>query len=99
MPSLTLTAIVMMQFENSLSLESGEKSAIHWFRNYLVIVTQDAASGRSTGRPGEVDDKVKSILTIFDLQNKFIAYTAPVRAVVALVRLVLLVALNEVVQL
>ena len=93
MPSLTLTAIVMMQFENSLSLESGEKSAIHWFRNYLVIVTQDAASGRSTGRPGEVDDKVKSILTIFDLQNKFIAYTAPVRAVVALVRLfVLLVA-------
>ena len=98
MPSLTLTAIVMMQFENSLSLESGEKSAIHWFRNYLVIVTQDAASGRSTGRPGEVDDKVKSILTIFDLQNKFIAYTAPVRAVVALVRpFVLLVAPNELV--
>ena len=98
MPSLTLTAIVMMQFENSLSLESGEKSAIHWFRNYLVIVTQDAASGRSSGRPGEVDDKVKSILTIFDLQNKFIAYTAPVRAVVALVRpFVLLVAPNELV--
>jgi hypothetical protein len=65
----------------------GEKLAIHWFRNYFVIVTQDASSGRSSTRPSEADDKVKNILTIFDLQNKFIAYTAPVRTVMALVRI------------
>ena len=68
---------------------SGEKSAIHWFRNYLVIVTQDGAqasvSGRSTVRSGEPEEKGKYILSIFDLQNKFIAYTAPVRTIMALV--------------
>lgn len=43
-------------------------------------MTQDgSAAGRAT------DDKVKNILTIFDLQNKFIAYTAPVKTVTALV--------------
>ncbi len=30
-------------------------------------------------RPGETEEKGKEILSVFDLQNKFIAYTAPVR--------------------
>jgi hypothetical protein len=36
-------------------------------------------------RPGDAEEKGKHILTIFDLQNKFIAYTAPVRSIMALV--------------
>ncbi len=55
----------------------------------MVIVTQDAAqasvSGRSAMIAGEPDEKGKHILSIFDLQNKFIAYTAPVRTIMALV--------------
>jgi hypothetical protein len=66
-------------------LAPGEKSAVHWFRNYLVIITQDGGKPGSLGRLVDADDSSKHILSIFDLQNKLIAYTAPIRAVKALV--------------
>jgi len=87
-----------------LLLEIGEKTAIHSFRNYLVIVSNDTSQNtryffhesfsftwkkivtnyfRAIRTKEVISEKSRSILSIFDLHNKFIAYTAPVRTIQA----------------
>ena len=67
----------------------GDKSHIFWFRTYLVVVSKDpityssAKQLASTPQPPPAEN-VKQILTIFDIQNKFIAYSAPIKAIKAL---------------
>ena len=41
---------------------------MHWFRGYLVIVSKISLKG----------DDEKATVTIFDVNNKFIAFTAPI---------------------
>ena len=43
---------------------------LHWFRSYLVIVA------RTSGK-GEMSND-KTSVTIFDVHNKFIAFTVPI---------------------
>lgn len=43
---------------------------MHWFRGYLLIVSKLAAKGNTMN-----SDKL--VLTIFDVHNKFIAFTGP----------------------
>lgn len=44
----------------------GEKLDLHWFRGYLIIVSKPNGKG----------DSDKATVTIFDVNNKFIAFTA-----------------------
>lgn len=46
----------------------GEKLDLHWFRGYLIIVSK--ANGKG--------DNDNTTVTIFDVNNKFIAFTAPI---------------------
>ena len=80
----------------------GRKAALHYFRNYLVVVSVDggggggssAASGSkaiptSVVQQGAMNQlggqsQVKHVLTVFDVANKFVAFTAPVKPVKAL---------------
>ena len=48
----------------------GEKVDLHWFRGYLVIVSRTSSKGDM------INDKTS--VTIFDVQNKFIAFTVPI---------------------
>jgi len=48
----------------------GEKLDLHWFRGYLVIVSR-------TSTKGELANE-KTSVTIFDVHNKFIAFTIPI---------------------
>lgn len=53
-----------------------EKLLLRWFRSYLVLVARDAKTTRSTGGPD------KTIVTIYDIQNKFVAYSEAIPGVV-----------------
>uniref|UniRef100_L7M659 Vacuolar protein sorting-associated protein 11 homolog n=1 Tax=Rhipicephalus pulchellus TaxID=72859 RepID=L7M659_RHIPC len=53
-----------------------EKLLLRWFRTYLVLVARDAKTSRSAGGPD------KTIVTIYDIQNKFVAYSAAIPGVV-----------------
>ena len=57
----------------------GEKLLLHWFRNYLVVVSCD-----NPPLDGASETPTKHTLTVFDVQSKFIAFTAPVRPIKAL---------------
>ena len=69
----------------------GRKAALHYFRNYLVVVSVDGGGGSggprtsptSVGQQGG-PSQVKHVLTVFDVANKFVAFTAPVKPVKAL---------------
>ncbi|XP_031508750.1 vacuolar protein sorting-associated protein 11 homolog isoform X3 [Papio anubis] len=55
----------------------GHKLIAHWFRGYLVIVSRDrkvSPKSEFTSRDSQSSDK--QILNIYDLCNKFIAYSA-----------------------
>ncbi|XP_042136697.1 vacuolar protein sorting-associated protein 11 homolog isoform X2 [Peromyscus maniculatus bairdii] len=55
----------------------GHKLITHWFRGYLVIVSRDrkvSPKSEFTNRDSQSSDK--QILNIYDLCNKFIAYSA-----------------------
>uniref|UniRef100_A0A0P6J3Z9 Vacuolar protein sorting-associated protein 11 homolog n=1 Tax=Heterocephalus glaber TaxID=10181 RepID=A0A0P6J3Z9_HETGA len=55
----------------------GHKLIAHWFRGYLVIVSHDrkvSPKSEFTSRDSQSSDK--QILNIYDLCNKFIAYSA-----------------------
>ncbi|CAO2635328.1 Vacuolar protein sorting-associated protein 11 homolog [Lemmus lemmus] len=55
----------------------GHKLIAHWFRGYLVIVSRDrkvSPKSEFTNRDSQSSDK--QILNIYDLCNKFIAYSA-----------------------
>ena len=61
----------------------GEKAGIFWFRNYLVVITKESPSWLSSNDEERSKDE-KHILTIFDVQNKFIAYSSPVKSLRAI---------------
>ena len=77
----------------------GRKAALHYFRNYLVVVSVDGGGGGSSAVGGAKSSptsivqqgsdelsqsQVKHVLTVFDVANKFVAFTAPVKPVKAL---------------
>ena len=66
----------------------GEKSALAWFRNYLVVATVDNSLSKSYQKQNspseEAESDAKHVLTIFDVQNKYIAYTAPLKPIKAI---------------
>eukprot|EP00118_Oscarella_pearsei_P021494 m.241535 g.241535 ORF g.241535 m.241535 type:complete len:421 (+) comp40206_c0_seq26:703-1965(+) len=51
---------------------AGEKTMLHWFKSFLVIVYRDMRQ-RATGPSG----KTVHQLTIYDIRNKYVAYSAP----------------------
>jgi hypothetical protein len=57
----------------------GEKSSIFWFRTYLIIVTKESPSWSTNSADMSKVKEEKNILTIFDVHNKFIAYSAPIK--------------------
>ena len=50
----------------------GEKTNIFWYRTYLVIVTKETPAWTKTSTDMSKGREDKFILTIFDIQNKFI---------------------------
>lgn len=63
----------------------GEKFQLHWFRSYLVIVGRDSKPFPKVPiiRGGQNLDM--QIVTVYDIQNKFIAYSAPYPDVIDIV--------------
>ncbi|KAK3753540.1 hypothetical protein QZH41_018510 [Actinostola sp. cb2023] len=58
----------------------GDKKMITWLRGYLVVVSRDSKLQRPpTGLSAET--KVANIVTVYDIQNKFIAFTGTVSEV------------------
>lgn len=57
----------------------GEKSNMFWFRQYLVIVTKESPGWSRSN--SEAAKEEKFILTVFDVHNKFIAYSSPIKPV------------------
>uniref|UniRef100_A0A4W4G2E4 Vacuolar protein sorting-associated protein 11 homolog n=1 Tax=Electrophorus electricus TaxID=8005 RepID=A0A4W4G2E4_ELEEL len=51
----------------------GHKILVHWHRGYLLLLTQDSKPGFGSK---ETSPTEKHVLTIYDLDNKFIAYSA-----------------------
>eukprot|EP00918_Siedleckia_nematoides_P018931 GHVU01040411.1.p1 GENE.GHVU01040411.1~~GHVU01040411.1.p1 ORF type:complete len:904 (-),score=100.20 GHVU01040411.1:521-3232(-) len=57
----------------------GEKLSVAWWRGYLLIVSQDNKGiTRTTG----TESMEMNIVTVYDIQNKLIAYSAPIPQVV-----------------
>lgn len=59
----------------------GSKEFLHWFRSYLVIVANDSESNDtetnvSHVRPSSLVEKGGHTVTILDINNKFIVYSA-----------------------
>ncbi|KAG5843852.1 hypothetical protein ANANG_G00155290 [Anguilla anguilla] len=55
----------------------GRKLLAHWHRGCLLLLTRDTKSpNKSDFRSGEASPSERQILTIYDLDNKFIAYSA-----------------------
>ncbi|XP_046856298.1 vacuolar protein sorting-associated protein 11 homolog [Xenia sp. Carnegie-2017] len=54
----------------------GEKSLISWHRGYLVVVSNDMRT-----IPGQSSTRPMSLVTIYDIQNKFIAFSGPLPSV------------------
>uniref|UniRef100_T1ISE0 Vacuolar protein sorting-associated protein 11 homolog n=1 Tax=Strigamia maritima TaxID=126957 RepID=T1ISE0_STRMM len=59
----------------------GKKIILHWFRGYLVAVGKDG--GAPSGSGGQ--SLAMNIVTVYDIQNKFIAYSAPLPEVIDVV--------------
>ncbi|CAH1772502.1 unnamed protein product, partial [Owenia fusiformis] len=58
----------------------GEKLQLHWFRGYLVIVGKESKAMRSSTIGNQTIQM--NIVTVYDIQNKFIAYSAPIPDVI-----------------
>ncbi|XP_068096951.1 vacuolar protein sorting-associated protein 11 homolog isoform X1 [Hyperolius riggenbachi] len=58
----------------------GQKLIVHWYRGYLIIVSQDRSD--FAGRPGDGPAGDRQTLTIYDLGNKLIAYSCTLTDVV-----------------
>lgn len=56
----------------------GEKSIAHWFKGYLVIVGKNEKSQASAVGTSQLE---MDIVTVYDIQNKFIAYSVPIASV------------------
>ncbi|KAK7790409.1 hypothetical protein R5R35_013503 [Gryllus longicercus] len=75
----------------------GQKQLLQWFRTYLIIVAQENKTGpggiirsattanstSTVGEPGSTNDQGKQLVTVLDIQNKFIVFSAAVREVQA----------------
>ena len=62
----------------------GEKLQLYWHRNYLIIIGKETASSTATSneRPSPSSEGMAmNIITIYDISNKFIAYSSPVPAI------------------
>ncbi|XP_061416593.1 LOW QUALITY PROTEIN: vacuolar protein sorting-associated protein 11 homolog [Lethenteron reissneri] len=56
----------------------GEKRLVCWFRGYLVVVSKDSKSmPRSSGSGLDRQAMDMHMVTVYDLENKLIAYSAP----------------------
>ncbi|KAJ8321881.1 hypothetical protein KUTeg_000352 [Tegillarca granosa] len=54
----------------------GEKLQLHWFRGYLIVVgKENKPLPRAPNLAGQTFEM--NIVTVYDIQNKFIAYSAP----------------------
>lgn len=62
----------------------GEKSHLCWFRNYLIVITKEMPIWSKNSADLHSKKEEKYNMTIFDIQNKFIAYSAPLKPVQAL---------------
>ncbi|XP_064651834.1 vacuolar protein sorting-associated protein 11 homolog [Lineus longissimus] len=61
----------------------GEKNLLFWFRGYLIVVGRDTkAMPRSTAQGQSLE---MNLVTVYDIQNKFIAYSALVPEVIDIV--------------
>lgn len=66
----------------------GQKIMLQWFRSYLVIIAKDTKTvtratvsvSATTNTEGDVE---KHMVTVLDIQNKFIVFSAPMREVQA----------------
>lgn len=80
----------MHESKRVLKIRAGEKTSLAWFRNYLVIVSREAAStaaptsalaeyvGSGASKIVETapsETTPGTVLTIYDLKNKFVAFT------------------------
>ncbi|KAG7273443.1 hypothetical protein CRUP_032691, partial [Coryphaenoides rupestris] len=55
----------------------GQKLLSHWYRGYMLLLTKDAKSPSKAGFASrETSPSEKQLLTVYDLDNKFIAYSA-----------------------
>ncbi|XP_041361621.1 vacuolar protein sorting-associated protein 11 homolog [Gigantopelta aegis] len=54
----------------------GDKLQLHWFRGYLVVVGKDSKP-LSRAPVLAIQGLEMNIVTVYDIQNKFIAYSAP----------------------
>ncbi|XP_035411541.1 vacuolar protein sorting-associated protein 11 homolog isoform X2 [Cygnus olor] len=55
----------------------GQKLIVHWYRGYLIIVSKDRkTSPKSEFAGSEAQNSDKQVLNIYDLCNKFIAYSS-----------------------
>nr|XP_014429431.1 vacuolar protein sorting-associated protein 11 homolog isoform X2 [Pelodiscus sinensis] len=55
----------------------GQKLIVHWYRGYLIIVSKDRkTSPKSEFAGSDAQNSDKQILNVYDLCNKFIAYSS-----------------------
>ncbi|XP_058865560.1 vacuolar protein sorting-associated protein 11 homolog [Acipenser ruthenus] len=55
----------------------GQKLLVHWYRGYLLLLTRDCKTpNKSEFGSREASPSEKQLLTVYDLDNKFIAYSA-----------------------
>ncbi|PVD32476.1 hypothetical protein C0Q70_07915 [Pomacea canaliculata] len=54
----------------------GEKLQLHWFRGYLIIVGKESKT-MPRAPPMGTHSLEMNLVTVYDIRNKFIAYTAP----------------------
>ncbi|XP_071958560.1 vacuolar protein sorting-associated protein 11 homolog isoform X2 [Antedon mediterranea] len=61
----------------------GEKRLLHWYRGYLIVVGKDSKNIPRVQTSGQT--RHMDIVTVYDIQNKFIAYSGPFPEVVDVV--------------
>ncbi|KAK7475894.1 hypothetical protein BaRGS_00032862, partial [Batillaria attramentaria] len=54
----------------------GEKLQLHWFRGYLIVVSKESKTMPRAPPMGSHSLEM-NLVTVYDIHNKFIAYTAP----------------------
>ncbi|XP_063243527.1 vacuolar protein sorting-associated protein 11 homolog isoform X2 [Bacillus rossius redtenbacheri] len=65
----------------------GQKILLQWFRSYLVIVAKEerghsrVTSTRTAAAPSEPGGQEKHMVTVLDIQNKFLVFSAPMKEV------------------
>nr|CAD7588133.1 unnamed protein product [Timema genevievae] len=65
----------------------GQKILLQWFRSYLVIVAKEdknmsrSSSTITTSTTSEPAERDKHMVTVLDIQNKFLVFSAPIKEV------------------